>query len=83
MRFTTTAELGGRTATGFAVPDELVVPEDLTAALDAAPPVRAAFDALSDSNRRRHVLSVEGAKTEATRQRRIATVVEDLNPQDT
>lgn len=147
MRFTTTVELGGKTATGFAVPDEvvdalgsgkrpavtvsigghtyrstvaarggrfmvplsaenrtaagvaagdevdvdleldtapreLVVPEDLAAALDASPTARTAFDALSYSNRQRHVLSVDGAKTDATRQRRIAKVVEELR-QDT
>ena len=145
MRFTTTVELGGKTATGFAVPDEvvdalgsgrrpavtvtvgghsykstvasmggrfmvplsaenrtaaglaagdevevdleldtapreLVMPDDLTAALDANPAARAAFDALSYSNRRRHVLSVEGAKADATRQRRIAKAVEELTP---
>lgn len=144
MRFTTTIELAGRTATGFAVPDEVVdalgsgkrpavtvtvagytyrstvasmggrflvplsaehrtasgiaagdevevdleldtaprlleVPDDLAAAIAADPAAQTAFDALSYSNRRRHVLSVEGAKTDATRQRRIAKVVEELS----
>ncbi len=148
MRFTTTVELGGKTATGFEVPAdvvdalgsgrrpavtvtiggytyrstvasmggrfmvplsaehraasglaagdevdvdleldtaprELVVPDDLAAALAADPAAHAAFEALSYSNRRRHVLSVDGAKTDATRQRRIAKVVEELRPQDT
>lgn len=142
-RFSTTVELGGRTATGFEVPPEVVdalgagkrpavtvtvgghtyrstvavmggrymlplsaenrtaaglsagdaadveleldtvprvaeVPADLAAALDAEPAARAAFDALSYSNQRRHTLSVEGAKTEATRARRVAKVVETL-----
>jgi hypothetical protein len=142
-RFSTTVELGGRTATGFEVPPEVVdalgagkrpavtvtvgghtyrstvavmggrymlplsaenrtaaglsagdaadveleldtaprvveVPADLAAALDAEPAARAAFDALNYSNQRRHTLSVEGAKTGATRARRVAKVVETL-----
>ena len=64
-------------------PRELVVPDDLTAALDADPAARAAFDALSYSNRQRYVLSVEGAKTDATRQRRVAKAVEELRPPGT
>lgn len=143
IRFSTTVELGGRTATGFEVPPEVVdalgagkrpavtvtvgghtyrstvavmggrymlplsaenrtaaglsagdaadveleldtaprvveVPADLAAALDAEPAARAAFDALNYSNQRRHTLSVEGAKTDATRTRRVAKVVETL-----
>jgi hypothetical protein len=142
-RFSTTVELGGRTATGFEVPPEVVdtlgagkrpavtvtvgghtyrstvavmggrymlplsaenrtaaglsagdaadveleldtaprvveVPADLAAALDAEPAARAAFDALHYSTQRRHTLSVEGAKTDATRTRRVAKVVETL-----
>jgi len=52
-------------------PRELVVPDDFAAALDAAPQARTAFDALSYSNRRRYVLSIDEAKTSETRQRRI------------
>lgn len=52
------------------------VPADLTAALDGA--ARRTFDGLSYSNRRRHVLAVEGAKTEETRRRRIAAVVAEM-----
>lgn len=59
-------------------PRVLEVPDDLSAALDAVPAARAFFDGLSYSNRRRHVLSVEGAKTDETRQRRIAKSVEQL-----
>ncbi|MFQ1001529.1 YdeI/OmpD-associated family protein [Modestobacter sp. SSW1-42] len=141
MRFSSTVELGGKTATGMAVPPEVVealgagrrppvtvtvgghtyrstiaamggryllplsaqnraaaglaagdavevdvelddapraveVPADLAAALDAEPGARARFDELSPSARRRHVLAVEGAKAEATRQRRVAAVVD-------
>ncbi|MGK5170595.1 YdeI/OmpD-associated family protein [Geodermatophilus sp. CPCC 205761] len=140
MRFTTTIELGGKTATGMQVPAEVVealgagkrpavtvtvgghtyrstvapftgayylplsaenrtaagiaagdtveveveldtaprvveVPADLAAALDAEPEARRRFDALSYSHQRRHVLAVEGAKAEATRQRRVASAV--------
>ncbi|HUF06810.1 MAG TPA: YdeI/OmpD-associated family protein [Candidatus Binatia bacterium] len=59
-------------------PREVSVPEDLAAALDAEPAARATFDGLSYSNRSWHVLSVAGAKTDATRQRRIAKSVEAL-----
>ena len=59
-------------------PREVAVPADLAAALDAAPEARQAFEALSYSNKRAHVLSVEGGKTPETRRRRIARVVEIL-----
>ncbi len=136
MKFHTVIELGGKTATGFQVPDEVVEalgsgkrpavtvrvnahtyrstvapmggayylplaaehreaaglaagdeveveieldtaprtvepPADLAAALDAEPAARAFFDGLSNSNKKWHVLSVEGAKTDETRRRRI------------
>lgn len=51
---------------------------DLAAALDADPPARAAFDALSYSLQRRHVLAVEGARTAPTRERRIANALQLL-----
>jgi bifunctional DNA-binding transcriptional regulator/antitoxin component of YhaV-PrlF toxin-antitoxin module len=143
MRFATTVELGGRTATGMAVPAAVVeglaagrkpavrvtvgghtyrstiatmggrfllplsaenrtaagvaagdrvevdvelddtprvvaVPADLAAALDAEPAARRRFDASSYSQQRRHVLAVEGAKAEATRQRRVSSAVARL-----
>jgi hypothetical protein len=61
-----------------AEPREVNVPADLAAALDAEPKARATFDGLSYSNRSWHVLSVEGAKTDETRQRRIAKSVAAL-----
>ena len=59
-------------------PREVVVPDDFAAALDAEPKARATFDALSYSNRSWHVLSINGAKTDETRQRRIGKSVETL-----
>jgi len=61
-------------------PREVEVPADLAAALDTDAAARAAFDALSFSNRRAHVASVEDAKTAETRERRIAKVVAALAP---
>lgn len=57
-------------------PREVAVPADLAQALAERPDAQRFFDSLSYSNRRRHVLAVEGAKTEATRRRRVDTVVE-------
>jgi len=143
MRFRTTIELGGKTATGFRIPEDVVaelgsgkrpavrvtigghtyrttvapmggvfmiplsaenragagvaagdevdvdveldteprvvtVPPDFAAAFEREPDARTAFDALSYSNQRRHVLSIEGAKTDETRQRRIVKAVDAL-----
>lgn len=57
---------------------EVTVPADLAAALDADPDARRTFDGLSYSNKSWHVLQVLGAKTEETRERRIARSVEVL-----
>jgi hypothetical protein len=59
-------------------PREVVVPEDFAAALDAVPVARRTFDALSYSNKSWHVLQIDGAKSDETRQRRIAKSVEIL-----
>ncbi|NYK09726.1 YdeI/OmpD-associated family protein [Leifsonia naganoensis] len=59
-------------------PRTVEVPEDLAAALAAVPGSRERFDALSVSNRKRHVLAVEGAKAAETRARRVAKVLEEL-----
>jgi Bacteriocin-protection, YdeI or OmpD-Associated/Domain of unknown function (DUF1905) len=59
-------------------PREVEVPADLAAALDADPAARSTFDDLSYSNKSWHVLQVTGAKTDETRQRRIARSVELL-----
>lgn len=52
-------------------PREIAVPPDLAAALDAAPAARHFFDGLTYSVKQWHVLSVDGARTAETRQRRI------------
>ena len=59
-------------------PREVTVPADFAAALDAEPAARRTFDALSYSNKSWHVLQVDGARSEETRQRRIAKSVETL-----
>ena len=59
-------------------PREVVVPDDFAAALAAEPDARRFFDGLSYSNKRRFVLSIDGAKTPATRQRRIDKSVTSL-----
>jgi hypothetical protein len=59
-------------------PREVVVPADFSAALQADSAARLTFDGLSYSNKRWHVLQVEGAKTAETRERRIARCVEIL-----
>jgi hypothetical protein len=59
-------------------PRTVDVPDDLAQALDAEPAARKTFDALSNSNKSWHVLQVLGAKTDETRQRRIAKSVAAL-----
>ncbi|MFD9848390.1 YdeI/OmpD-associated family protein [Streptomyces parvus] len=55
-------------------------PEDLAVALAAAPGAAEAFAALAPSRQKAHVASVQGAKTDATRERRIAKAVAELTP---
>ena len=56
-------------------PREVTVPPDLAAALEADPEAKRTWDSLSYSNRRFHAESIDGAKTDETRQRRIAKAV--------
>ncbi|TCJ21702.1 DUF1905 domain-containing protein [Microbacterium sp. PI-1] len=55
------------------------IPAELAAALDADPAARARFDALSYSVRKEHARSVSEAKQDATRERRIAKVLDALS----
>jgi hypothetical protein len=59
-------------------PREVSVPPDFAEALDRDTDARRFFDGLSYSNKRRLVMGIEDAKTEETRQRRIAKTVETL-----
>ncbi len=59
-------------------PREVVLPPDFAEALGADADARRSFDGLSYSNKRRHVLAVEGAKTPETRRRRIDKAVATL-----
>ncbi len=52
-------------------PREVTVPADLEAALKREAKAKKFFDGLSYSKQRWHVLSIEGAKSPETRQRRI------------
>ena len=49
----------------------LTEPADFVSALDADPVARTAYDRLSYSHRREHLLAIEGAKKPETRARRI------------
>lgn len=58
-----------------AAPREVTVPPDFAAALGRDRKAKTFFESLSYSNKSRHVLSIEGAKTEETRARRIEKAV--------
>jgi len=60
------------------LPREIEVPSDLAKALKASANARRVFDSLSPSNKKRHVVSVTSAKTDETRQRRIAKAIAEL-----
>lgn len=62
-------------------PRELEIPAELATALEANPSAREAFERLSYSNKKRHVLAIEGAKTAETRQRRLAKILDELRVQ--
>lgn len=60
------------------VPRTVSVPDELASALDDDRTVRRRFDELSYSRQRQYVDSVAGAKTTATRQRRITRTIDAL-----
>jgi uncharacterized protein YdeI (YjbR/CyaY-like superfamily) len=72
MRFRTTIESNGRTATGFEVP------EDTVAALQRSPAARTFFDGRSYSKQRWFTESVTSAKKPETRSRRVDKAIELL-----
>jgi hypothetical protein len=55
---------------------EVAVPDDFPSALNKDKKAKAFFDSMSYSNRRRHILLIDGAKTAETRQRRIEKALE-------
>jgi len=59
-------------------PRVVTVPPDFQAALDNDSAAKRFFEGLSYSNKSRHVLAIEGAKTVETRQRRIDKAISDL-----
>jgi len=52
-------------------PDDFDLPEELAEALEADPPLREAFEALTPGRRRGWVIHISGAKQSATRARRV------------
>lgn len=56
--------------------ENLEVPDDLAASLDADPQARANFEAFPPSARKAYLTQIALAKTRATRERRISTTVE-------
>jgi hypothetical protein len=90
-RFLLPVSAENRSAAGVAVGDSVDVtieldtaprvvdvPDDLAVALAADPEAKQAFDALSYSHQRQHVLAIEGAKAAETRARRVAKSLEML-----
>jgi L-fucose isomerase-like protein len=59
-------------------PREVTVPADLQSALATDAHAKTVFEGLSYSRKQRHVLSIEGAKTDETRQRRIGKAIAEL-----
>jgi uncharacterized protein YdeI (YjbR/CyaY-like superfamily) len=59
-------------------PREVSVPSDLAAELERDAKARDFFETLSYSQRKWYVLPIEQAKTDETRQRRIAKAIEML-----
>jgi hypothetical protein len=60
-------------------PREVELPTDFAAALAADPEAQRTFDALSPSNKGYHVSTIEGAKSDETRERRIEKSVAALH----
>ena len=60
-------------------PREILIPADFAEALDGDARAKKTFGSLSRSVKQWHVLSIEGAKTDETRQRRIAKSISSLH----
>jgi len=80
-RAATGAEVGDEVAVDLALDDEPITvdePAELTAALDADPAARAAFDALTPSQRRQQARVIGQAKGAETRVRRVEKLLGEL-----
>ena len=62
-------------------PRVVAEPADFARALDADPVARAAYDRLSSSRKRQHVLAIDRAKKALTRKQRIETALATLRDQ--
>jgi hypothetical protein len=60
-------------------PREVEVPADLASELASQPAASATWQSLSYSDKRWHVLQIDGAKTDETRQRRLRKTIDTLN----
>jgi hypothetical protein len=65
-----------------AEPRVVAEPADFARALDADPVARAAYDRLSSSRKRQHVLAIDRAKNAQTRKQRIETALATLRDQE-
>jgi uncharacterized protein YdeI (YjbR/CyaY-like superfamily) len=72
------ARADGRWERAYAGSKDITVPDDLAAALDAEPAVRAEFESLDAANRYAVLWRVHTAATAVTRAKRIAAAVEML-----
>jgi uncharacterized protein YdeI (YjbR/CyaY-like superfamily) len=72
------ARADGRWERAYAGAKDITVPDDLAAALDAEPALRAEFESLDGANRYAVLWRVHTAATPATRAKRIAAAVEML-----
>jgi uncharacterized protein YdeI (YjbR/CyaY-like superfamily) len=72
------AKKDGRWDRAYAGSKDIAVPDDLAAALDAEPKLRAEFESLDGANRYAILWRVHTAATPATRAKRIAAAVEML-----
>jgi len=59
----------------------VAIPDDFATALAAAGSAKSFFDTLTPSQKKWHVLAIEDAKTDETRQRRIGKSVSLLSQQ--
>ncbi len=60
-------------------PKPVIVPKALAAALKKVPKAKAAFEAFAPSHRREYADWIAEAKTDETRERRVATAIEQLS----